>query len=150
MGSHLAQVNIGRIRAPLDSPVMADFVALLPVINGLAESTPGFVWRLVGDGMDATGLRPYPDPLVIVNLSVWENLEALRDYAYRSNHAHAFRRRKEWFEESGEATFALWWIPAGTRPTVAEAKARLETLRQKGPTPEAFTFKAAFPAAGSG
>lgn len=146
MEFHLAQINIGRIRAPLDSPVMADFVALLPVINGLAESTPGFVWRLVGDGADATGLRPYPDPLVIVNMSVWESLEALRNYAYRSNHVHAFRRRAEWFEESDLPTFALWWVPSGSLPTVDEAKARLETLRKEGPTPEAFTFKRPFPA----
>jgi hypothetical protein len=146
MKFHLAQLNIGRIRAPLDSPVMAGFVALLPVINALAESTPGFVWRLVGDGADATGLRPYEDPLIIVNMSVWESLSALRDYAYRSNHVQAFRRRKEWFEESEAAAFALWWIPAGTLPTVAEAKERLETLREKGPTPEAFTFKESFPA----
>jgi heme-degrading monooxygenase HmoA len=148
MGWQLAQINIGRIRAPLDSPVMSDFVALLPIINGLAESTPGFVWRLVGDGADATGLRPYEDPLIIVNMSVWESLDALRDYAYRSNHVHAFRRRKEWFEESDAAAFALWWIPSGTRPSVAEGKARLEVLRQHGPAPEAFTFKASFPTPG--
>jgi hypothetical protein len=145
MGFQLAQINIGRIRGPLDSPVMADFVALLPVINALAESTPGFVWRLVGDGADATGLRPYSDPLIIVNMSVWESLDALRNYAYRSNHAHAFRRRKEWFEESDLPAFALWWVPAGTVPTVAEGQARLEALRRDGPTPAAFTFKAAFP-----
>lgn len=146
MEFHLAQINIGRVRAPLDSPVMADFVALLPVINGLAESTPGFVWRLVGDGGDATGLRPYPDPLIIVNMSVWESLEALRNYTYRSNHVHAFRRRSEWFEESDSAAFALWWTPAGSLPSISEGKARLETLCKEGPTPEAFTFKKPFPA----
>jgi Domain of unknown function (DUF3291) len=116
MGFHLAQINIARSLAPLDSSVMRDFVALLPEINALAESTSGFVWRLVGDGADATGVRAYEDPLIIVNMSVWKDIEALRNYAYRSGHVHAFRRRKEWFEESEVPTFALWWIPAAFGP----------------------------------
>jgi hypothetical protein len=146
VGFHLAQINVGRIRGPLDSPVMADFVALLPIVNALAEGTPGFVWRLVGDGDDATGIKAYPDPQTIVNMSVWENLGSLREYTYRSGHAQAFRQRKDWFDESAAPNLALWWIPAGTLPTVGEGKARLEALQQHGPTPEAFSFKAAFPA----
>jgi hypothetical protein len=147
MGFHLAQINIARSVAPLDAPVMRDFVALLPDINALAESTPGFVWRLVGDGADATGVRAYEDPLIIVNMSVWKDIEALRNYAYRSGHVHAFRRRKEWFEESEAPTFALWWIAAGAIPSVEEGRSRLETLQREGPTPAAFSFKVTFPPA---
>jgi Domain of unknown function (DUF3291) len=146
MRFQLAQINIARGLAPLDSPVMRDFVALLAQVNELADATPGFVWRLVGDGSDATGIRAYEDPLVIINMSVWEGIDSLRDYAYRSGHVHAFRRRKEWFEASGAPSFALWWIPTGTIPSVEEGKARLEMIRREGPTADAFSFKVAFPA----
>lgn len=125
---------------------MAEFVALLPIVNALADEAPGFVWRLVGDGADATGVRAYDDPLIIVNMSVWVSIDALRDYTYRTGHGQAFRRRRDWFEESELPAFALWWIPAGTLPTVGEGKARLDSLRRDGPTPEAFSFKMPFPA----
>jgi hypothetical protein len=145
MTFQLAQINIARCLAPLDSPVMRDFVGLLPEVNALADSSPGFVWRLVGDGADATGVRAYEDPLIIVNMSVWESLDSLRSYAYRGGHALAFRRRKEWFVDSEEPNSALWWIPAGTVPTVEEGRARLEKLQREGPTPAAFSFKVTFP-----
>jgi hypothetical protein len=141
---HLAQLNIARMLAPLDSPVMADFVAQLDEINALAERSPGFVWRLVGAGNDATSLRPFPDGFIIVNLSVWESVEALKDYAYRSDHARVFKDRRKWFEKMGQAYLALWWVRVGHTPTVEEAKARLMHLREHGETPHAFTFKRIF------
>ena len=141
----LAQLNIATMKEPLDSPVMADFVANLDRINALAESSPGFVWRLQTEQGDATALRPLGDK-VIVNMSVWESVEHLNQYVYRSDHAGILRRRRDWFERMSEAFFALWWVKQGHRPTVAEAIARLEHLRAHGPTAEAFTFRVNFPA----
>ncbi len=141
---HLAQINIARMVAPLDSPVMHDFVANLERINALAESAEGFIWRLKGDGNDATSLRPYEDERVIVNMSVWESVDALYQYAYYSDHTEIFRRRAEWFEKMTTPAAGLWWILAGHIPTVAEAKEKLEHLEQYGATPQAFTFKKRF------
>lgn len=142
---HLAQLNIGRIVAPLESEQLAGFVDQLETINALADASPGFVWRLQTDDGDATGLRPFDDDLIIVNMSVWESVEALSAYAYRSDHRDVLRRRGEWFERMPEAFLVLWWVPAGHFPTVDEAKDRLELVRAKGPTPDAFTFRAVFP-----
>jgi hypothetical protein len=142
---HLAQLNLGRMLAPLDSPLMADFVNALADINALAERSPGFVWRLVGDGgNDATSIRPYPDERIIVNMSVWETVAALKAYAYKSEHAQFLRRRHEWFEKFDGPYLVLWWIPEGHTPTVWEAKDRLDHLRAHGETPHAFTFKRIF------
>jgi hypothetical protein len=105
---HLAQLNIGRMRAPLESPVMVDFMAQLDAINALAERSPGFVWRLIGEGNDATSLRPFDDDFIIVNMSVWESLEDLRAYVYKSAHTAVMRRRREWFEQFEGAFVALW------------------------------------------
>lgn len=138
---HLAQLNIARMREPLDNPVMADFVAQLDEINALAEQSPGFVWRLQSDSGNATDIRIYDDEMLIVNMSVWENVDALFEYAYRSDHIDVFRRRGEWFEKMDSAHMVLWWIPAGHIPTTTEAEAKLNDLREHGPTPLAFTFK---------
>ncbi|MDB5455188.1 MAG: hypothetical protein JWP92_773 [Caulobacter sp.] len=143
----LAQVNIGRLRAPVDSPMIKDFVDNLAPINALAESMPGFVWRLVGEGDDATDLAPYEDPLIAINMSVWDSVEALAAFAYRSEHVAVMRRRREWFEPM-DTYMALWWVPAGHRPSIDEAKARLATLAELGPTAQAFTFKTPFPPPG--
>ncbi len=145
MSHHLAQVNIGRIRGPVDSEVMREFKAGLDPMNALAEASPGFVWRLKGAGNNASDLAPYPDPLVIVNLSVWTGVEELRAYAYGSAHVEFFRRRREWFERFELSHVALWWIAAGTRPTVDEARERLAAIDARGSTPFAFTFRAPFP-----
>lgn len=142
----LAQLNIGVIKAAMDSPVMADFAGNLDRINALAESTPGFVWRLQTEDGNATSIRPFQNENMLVNMSVWRDMQALIDYVYRSAHVELMRRRNEWFERMNEAFLVLWWIPAGHQPSVAEALARLEVLRAKGPTPEAFTFRHAFPA----
>ena len=139
----LAQLNIAVMKEPLESPSMADFVANLDRINALAEDTPGFIWRLQTDEGDATAVRPLGDD-TLVNMSVWRDVESLNKYVYGSAHVEIMRRRKEWFERMREAYMVLWWVPAGHRPDVTEAVARLETLRANGPTEEAFTFKTAF------
>jgi hypothetical protein len=140
----LAQLNIALMKEPLESPGMADFVANLERINALAESSPGFVWRLKTDEGDATALRPLGDS-TLVNMSVWENVAALNEYVYKSAHVEIMRRRKEWFERMREASIVLWWVPRGHRPSVAQAIERLELLRTQGPTADAFTFRKAFP-----
>jgi hypothetical protein len=143
---HLAQINVARILGPIDSEVMSGFVARLAEINAVADAAPGFVWRLVTEDGDATAIRPYEDDRIIVNMSVWESAEALHGYVYRSAHVDVMRRRREWFARMAESFMALWWVPAGHRPSVAEGVARLDTLRALGPTPAAFTFRERFPA----
>lgn len=144
---HLVQFNVARSLAPLDSPQLADFVAQLDEINALAEAAPGFVWRLVGDGNDATDLRTDEDPSLLLNMSVWTSAEHLFDFVYRTAHAKVMARRREWFERM-ETFLVLYWIPAGSIPTVAEAMARLRDLRDHGPSAAAFTFKQRYPAPG--
>jgi hypothetical protein len=141
---HLAQVNIGILRAPLTSPEIADFVALLDPINALADKSPGFVWRLTGEGNNATDVTAFDDSGIIINMSVWRSLDELRDFVYRSSHVDVLRRRREWFEKLAEAHLALWWLPAGRLPTVEEAEWRIGLLRLHGPTAEAFTFRSPF------
>jgi Domain of unknown function (DUF3291) len=148
-GYQLAQLNIARMMAPLADPVMADFVANLEPINRLAERSPGFVWRLQTEAGDATGLRPYGDDRIIVNLTVWENAAALREFVYRGDHAAIMKRRREWFERLDDLYVVLWWVPAGHRPSVQEALARLEHLKQQGPSVEAFTFREPCPMPGA-
>ena len=143
---HLAQVNIGRVRAPMDDPLMAGFVARLDDINALADGSPGFVWRLQTEDGNATALRPYDDDRILVNLSVWETPEQLRDFVYRSAHTEVMRQRKAWFERFSGMYYALWWVPAGHIPSVGEAKERLEHLRAYGESPHAFSFAMLFPA----
>ena len=142
---HLAQVNIGRLVAPLDDPRIADFVAQLDEINALAESSPGFVWRLKTESGNATDVVYNDDPLTIVNMSMWESAEALRNYVYASGHVEVLRRRSEWFEKPSKAHYCLWWVPAGHTPTVAEARERLEHYQQHGATSRSFWFSQQFP-----
>jgi hypothetical protein len=137
---HLAQVNVGRIAAPLDSETMYGFTSRLDEINALADGWPGFVWRLQGEGDSATDLRPFEDDSILVNLSVWESVNALRDYVYRSDHVKVLRERRQYFLPMKEAFTALWWVPAGHLPGTDEAWQRLLHLREHGPTPHAFTF----------
>ena len=144
MTYHIAQINIGRILAPLDTPVMADFMNNLDRINALADETPGFVWRLVGEGNNATSIRPYEDDRMLINMSVWENISVLREFVYRTAHAEFLGRRTEWFEKLGAPIMVLWWIPAGQIPTPQEGAAKLDYLEANGPTPLAFTFKKLF------
>ena len=144
---HLAQVNIALPQAPLDTPRLAEFVAALDAVNASADAAAGFVWRLQTEAGDATAVKAFGDDRLIVNLSVWESLEALRAFVYTGRrHAAVMRRRREWFAGLGEAHLALWWIPVGRLPTVGEAEARLDRLRRHGPSPAAFTFRDPFPA----
>ncbi len=141
----LAQVNIARARAPLDTPLMADFVNRLDEINALAERSPGFLWRLQTPEGNATDIRISEDERTIINLTVWDSLESLHAFTYRSTHKELFRQRKEWFEPLATPSLALWWLAAGQLPTVADARERLACLAANGPTPRAFTFVTAFP-----
>ena len=144
-GYHIAQVNIGRMKGPMDDPMMAGFVSRLDEINALADRAPGFVWRLQTPAGNATYLRPYPDDdRILINMSVWESIEALREYTYRTAHAELLRQRHEWFEKLAGVYAALWWIPAGHIPSVEEATTRLSHLEKRGPTQFAFTFKLTF------
>ncbi len=141
---HLAQLNIARMLAPLDDPIMADFVANLERINGLAETSAGFVWRLKDDSGNATSLRIFDDDMLIINLTVWESVEALHEYTYYSDHAEMYRRRRDWFEKLEIPAVVMWWIPVGHIPTLTESKERYDLLHQRGATPQAFTFKQRF------
>jgi heme-degrading monooxygenase HmoA len=144
MDYHVAQVNIGMPRAPIDSPLLADFMRALDPINALADESPGFVWRLQTEDGNATAIRPFEDERLMINMSVWESIDDLAAFVYRSAHVDVMRRRREWFEHM-RLYMALWWVPAGHVPTTAEARARLDHLAEHGPTPFAFTFKVRFP-----
>lgn len=144
-GYHLAQLNVGTTRFPLDDDRMRGFVDALDDVNALAEASPGFVWRLVGDGNDATDVSHSALDGMIVNMSVWEHRDALFEFVYRSDHTPFLRRRAEWFDRADVPIMVLWWIPAGTVPTLDDAVARLQLLRTRGPSPEAFTFGDAYP-----
>jgi hypothetical protein len=144
-GFHLAEINIGRLAAPLDSPQLKDFVDNLDRINAMADAAPGFVWRLKGDGNNATDIKPFPeDEMMAINMSVWTDLAALGAYVYRSDHIQVMRRRREFFEVPAEPFMCLWWVPAGHIPTMTEGIERLEHFRRHGPTPYAFSFREPF------
>lgn len=145
----LAQLNIALMKAPIDAPEMADFVANLDRINALAEQSPGYRWRLQTDDGNATAIRPF-GPEYLVNLSVWADVESLSDYAFKSAHVEILRRRREWFTPMTEPWSVLWWVPAGHRPDEKEARERLEMLRRDGPGQHAFTFRQAWPPPATG
>ncbi len=143
---YLAQVNIARMLAPLTDPVMAGFVAELDAINALADNSPGFLWRLQTSEGNATGLRPYEDDLILVNLSLWTSLADLSTFVYKSRHRQVLQQRQKWFQRFDGPYLALWWVPSGHIPSVEEAKERLAYLRDHGETSYAFSFKKLFPA----
>lgn len=143
---HLAQMNTARFRYPMDHPDMAGFVEMLDPLNHQADSAPGFLWRLTDEGSnDATSITYYDDPLLLVNMSVWADLKSLRDYVYRTEHAAMVRRRQEWADSLESVHIVMWWVPAGHRPGIGEADAKLSAIRENGPTPEAFNFGNSFP-----
>jgi hypothetical protein len=146
MTAHLAQCNVVKLKAPLDSPLVAGFVAALDPINALADSAPGFVWRLKVDDGNATSIRVFDDDQILLNMSVWESIETLSDYVYRSGHKEVLRQRRQWADRFEGVQSALWWIPAGTEPEPADAVARLDHLSRLGPSAYAFTFQAPFAA----
>jgi hypothetical protein len=142
---HLAQVNLARPLEPLDSELLREFVESLDVVNAVADSAAGFVWRLQAEDGNATSIPVFDDDSLIVNMSVWESIEALRAFVYSTPaHLAVMKRRREWFERM-ETHLALWWIPGGHVPTVAEAEERVTLLRAIGPSPDAFTFRRHFP-----
>ncbi|MZE81212.1 DUF3291 domain-containing protein [Streptomyces xinghaiensis] len=141
----LAQINIARLLAPLDSPQLQDFVDGLDPVNATADASEGFRWRLQSDSGNATEVPVLGDDWLIVNLTVWRDLDSLTRFMYDGLHRDLMRRRREWFERLAEAVTALWWVPAGHRPSVAEAEERLTHLRRHGPTPYAFGLRSAFP-----
>jgi hypothetical protein len=148
----VAQVNIGRLVAPLDSPRLADFTGQLDAVNAVADAAPGFVWRLETEDGNATALRVFEqdaegaDGGMLINMSVWESVDALAAYVYGDAHLAVLRSRRRWFEQLKDAYAALWWVPRGHIPTVHEAEDRIKHLRAHGPTPHAFTLKVRFPA----
>jgi len=146
---HLAHCNISTMRGAYDDAVMAGFVARLDDLNALAERSPGFVWRLESETEEAIAVQAFGNPKLLFNLSVWESLEALDHYVYRTAHAEALRLRRDWFEPPTRASFALWWVPAGHIPDALEAKTRFETLWAEGPSPTAFSFRRRFDPAGA-
>lgn len=150
MEYHLAQVNIARLRAPIDSPELTGFVAELDPVNVVADAAPGFIWRLQTAEGNATSVRAFEwdqagSAGVIVNMSVWASVEALAEFVYSGRHVAVLRRRREWFELMGEAYSALWWVPAGALPTTDDAEERVQSLRAHGPAPHAFTLRQHYP-----
>jgi hypothetical protein len=147
----IAQINVGRLAAPLDSPQLAGFVNQLDPVNAVADDAPGFLWRLQTEDGNATALRAFEsdaegsDGGILVNMSVWETVEALAAFVFGDAHLAVLRRRREWFERMTMAYTALWWIPRGHVPTIAEAEDRVKHLREQGPTPYAFTLRQYFP-----
>lgn len=147
---HLAQANIAHMRGSYEDPVMAGFVARLDKLNEIADSSPGFVWRLQDETANDEAARIFDSDQLVFNLSVWESVEALETYVYNSGHIEAVRKRSEWFEKPDRAPFVLWWIEPGQRPTIAEAKTRFDLLWASGPSASAFTFRHSFPAQSNG
>lgn len=138
---YIAQLNIGKVRFDLESPQMSGFVDNLEPINAIAESSPGFVWRLKDESGDATNIEIENNPDIIVNMSVWENIEALKNFMFKTHHIDFLKRKKEWFVSIKEESYVLWWIPEGHIPSIQEAMEKLGHLRQYGESPEAFSFK---------
>ncbi|MFD9421149.1 MULTISPECIES: DUF3291 domain-containing protein [unclassified Streptomyces] len=149
-GHELAQVNISRLRFPLDSAEFGDFVDALDPVNAVADRAEGFVWRLQSDTGNATDVAVLGDDWLIINMSVWRDADALTGFMYAGRHRELMARRREWFEHVQESMTALWWVPEGRRPTVADAEKRLLHLREHGPTAWAFTLRTRFPAPAGG
>ena len=146
MSYYLAEINIAQLVAPIDSPQLADFVADLDRINEVAERSPGFIWRLKDESGNATAIDPFNDKSLIINVSVWESVDALRDFAFRSAHLEVYLKRAKWFQKMEAANMAMWWIPVGEAfPDAAEGRRRLLHLRAHGDSPFAFSFRQLFP-----
>lgn len=141
----LAQLNIATLLAPIDSPTLADFVSELDRINAIAENSSGFVWRSQSENGNATDMANDFGDDVVANLSVWRSVDELHNYIFRTAHAQMMSRRKQWFKMMRETYAVLWWVPLGHRPTLSEARMKLELLRSRGPTPAAFTFRETYP-----
>jgi hypothetical protein len=141
---HLAQLNIAKAKYALDAPEIKEFVDNLDPVNLLAESSSGFIWRLKDESGDSTSIQAFPDPNIIVNMSIWDSVDSLKNYMFRTHHRDFLRRKSEWFESIPEDSYVLWWVPKGHIPTIEEAVAKLEHLRSNGDTATAFSFKSNF------
>ena len=142
---HLAEVNIGRLNYPVDDPRTAEFMEALDPINAIAEASPGFVWRLQDDSGNATAIRAFDDEHILPNLSVWESIDALKNYVFKTDHAPFLRRRREWFKAMDDLpVLTMWWVPVGHLPSMEEAKQRIDHLAANGPSTHAFTFRPTF------
>lgn len=141
---HLAQLNIAKAKHSLDAPEIKEFIDNLDPINQLAESSDGFIWRLKDESGDATNIQAFDDPNIIVNMSVWDSVDALKNFMFRTHHRDFLRRKKEWFHSIPEDSYVLWWVPVGHIPSIDEAIEKLEYLRKNGDTPQAFSFKSNF------
>lgn len=144
---HLAQLNIAKAKFPLDSPQLKEFVDNLVPVNQLAEDSEGFIWRLQDDSGDATNIQAFSDPNIIVNMSTWASVDALKNFMFRTHHRDFLRRKSEWFENIPQDSYVLWWIPEGGSPTIEEGIERLNYLRENADSPHAFTFKSNFSSA---
>jgi len=142
----LAQVNVALAVDDLESETLGEFMAALDGVNALAETSPGFVWRLKSEAGNATDIAISSNPRFIINLSVWQDADSLFDFVYRSSHSKVMAKRRIWFEKPTLAYQAMWWVPSGHHPTPQEALAKLALIDRFGPTPDAFTFKSRFPA----
>ena len=142
---HIAQVHVAQAKADMESELMRGFVSRLDEINALADRADGFIWRLQEDSGSATAIRVFDDPLLLINMSVWADLEALKHYVYKSLHVELIKDREAWFNKMGESHQALWWIPAGHIPSTEEARKKLEYIRKNGPSTDAFTFAKPYP-----
>jgi hypothetical protein len=141
---HLAQVNVGRFITAPDDPILRDFFDYLPIVNAIADSAPGFVWRFQSSEGNATSFRAYEDDRITINFSVWESMESLRNFVYRGDHQLVMRKKRQWFENMSDQYQALWWVPAGHIPTWLEAKRRLDHVRKHGESAHSFTFRKIF------
>ncbi len=142
---HLAQCNIAVANGPTDSPVMAEFMDALEAINAVADSAPGFVWRLQDESGNLTNVRVFDEDDMLINISTWESIDSFRAYVYGEMHGPYVKRRREWFTKPTDLPVqVMWWVPAGTEITALEGRARLEHLAANGPTQNAFTFAKRF------
>lgn len=144
---HLAEINLAQCKYPLDAPEMKEFVDFLAPVNALAEDAPGFVWRLIEESNTSVE-TPFGDQMIVVNMSVWEDLESLKTFMYDTVHSYFLKNRKKWFDKMEQPHVAMWWIPVGHVPTVQEAKKKLDLIAAKGSTADAFTFREFFDAEG--
>lgn len=140
---HIAEANVARMKTEFDDPIMYSFIRRLNDVNAIADRSPGFIWRQSAEANDY--LMPYRDKRIIFNMSVWQSIEHLRSFVYGPVHTEMLRLRHEWFERPSTAHIALWWIPAGHRPIVSEAMARLAKIQEHGPTSYSFSFKQHYP-----
>ncbi|TRX34043.1 DUF3291 domain-containing protein [Flavobacterium sp. ZT3R18] len=142
----LAEINIARMKGvAINDPIMKEFVDNLDKVNEIAEQSEGFVWRLKDEDNNATNLNPYNDEQIIVNISVWDSIESLEHYMYKTFHSEFLKRRKEWFQSFGQVSTAMWWVKKGEIPDINQAMEKLDYLQKNGVSEIVFNFKQKYP-----